>query len=149
MSEIKFIEKATEAFRMILAGVNMMIEARRERMRPEAAGVPIDPHQCHPCQLRDLENRAAEVKDFIMGFLSIEGIITEDQYADLLNNYIIVVRKPTFFNILFRSKDADRDRYIMVRQCSLVDGDNDPVKLTSIAGGREDREDEDKGERDG
>ena len=60
----------------------------------------------------------------ILGELYNKGIIEEDVYKEYAHDYCIVIRKPSFFSRFWKTfyKD-DKERYILVKQMSLIEHD--------------------------
>lgn len=68
-----------------------------------------------------LEQQTEVIKNVLLGFMVAKGMITEEVYNDLGNNYAIVIKKPTFFGSIWRKflKEPDTESYILVKQQTL------------------------------
>lgn len=82
-----------------------------------------------------LEQQTGVIKNLLLNFMVYKGMISQDVYDDLEDNYAIIVKKPTFFGSIWNKwlMRADRESYIIVKQQSLTQMER-----------REDKEEKDK-----
>jgi hypothetical protein len=56
-----------------------------------------------------------------------KGIIELDVYEDYINNYAIIIKKASFFSSFWEKFYSDnKERYILVKQQTLVEHDDEP-----------------------
>jgi len=72
----------------------------------------------------DLEDYADTGRLLILTELANQKILTEEQYEEYSNNYTIILKKPSsisnFWNKILGKEDADKKRFIIVKQLSMA-----------------------------
>jgi uncharacterized protein YacL len=68
-----------------------------------------------------LEQQTGVIKNLLLNFMVLKGMITQEVYDNLEKNYAIIVKKPTFFGIIWKKflNKPDAESYIIVKQQSL------------------------------
>lgn len=75
----------------------------------------------------DYEREINVGRMIILNELYKQDIIEEDVYKDYTNNYAIIIKKSTFFSSFWKKFYNDgKERYILVKQQTLVEHDNGP-----------------------
>ena len=81
-----------------------------------------------------LESQVTIGKNIILDRLYKDGVITAEEYKHYSMNYAIVLRKPSFFSMLWKKDQSPS--YTLVRQLSWNDEENHkeepPLKLEVI-----------------
>lgn len=75
-----------------------------------------------------LEDQATTIKNIVIEVMFSKGMINQEDYHELLNNYAVIVKKPSFFGNIwneFLKKTGDKVSYILVKQQSLVPDENE------------------------
>ena len=63
----------------------------------------------------------------ILSHLVNEDVITQEEFEEYAYNYAIIVKKPSFFNSIWEKiYKKDQSYFILVKQKSLIDHDDDP-----------------------
>jgi hypothetical protein len=68
-----------------------------------------------------LEQQTGVIKNLLLNFMVSKEMISEEVYADLEENYAIIVKQPTFFGSIWKKflKEPNAESYIIVKQQSL------------------------------
>jgi len=93
--------------------------------------------------LPDLEGEATKVKNLIINHLHNSNHINQEVYDDFILNYAVLVRRPSFFNRMWKKimkvKEEENLQYVLVKQVSMSipeetndDNDNENKKSKVI-----------------
>lgn len=92
----------------------------------------------------ELEQEVTNVKNLLISFLQIEGHISKEVADNLIYNYGIVIKKPSFFTRLWKKKNIQLTglQYIIVKQLTIKEkspDDNQKSKLTLLKTDEDDK----------
>lgn len=84
---------------------------------------------------RDLEDQATNVKNLVLHYLAKKDMISKDTEVEMVNNFAIIARPPSFFQRMFRRNKGETLQFILVRQENLEEPDDEekpPMKLIPL-----------------
>jgi hypothetical protein len=83
---------------------------------------------------RELEEEANKVREIIIDHLYKNGHITAEVYKDMKLNHGIIIRKPSFFSKLWKTKKVkDVTQYMIVKQITMVESnEKEPKSVLNV-----------------